>query len=106
MYIYISVAIIAATRGDLLRMSGLQNKSAGAGLVCVAFTFKTTPALATCQPQCECPETIPPSPSVIHMSDEELGCPGNYPWEIIILLLDVGSIPLSSNGNSNMYNNT
>ena len=41
-----------------------------------------TPALATCQPQCECPETIPPSPSIIHMSDEELGCPGNFRREI------------------------
>ena len=37
-----------------------------------------TPALATCQPRCECPETIPLSPSIIHMSDEELGCPENY----------------------------
>ena len=37
-----------------------------------------TPALATCQPQCECPETIPPSPSINHMSDEELGCPRNF----------------------------
>ena len=37
-----------------------------------------TPALATCQPQCECPETIPPSPGIIHMSDEELGCPKNF----------------------------
>ena len=42
-----------------------------------------TPALATCQPQCECPETIPLSPSIIHMSDEELGCPGNYHQGII-----------------------
>ena len=37
-----------------------------------------TPALATHQPRCECSETIPPSPSIIHMSDEELGCPRNY----------------------------
>ena len=42
-----------------------------------------TPALATCQPRCECPETIPLSPSIIHMSDEELGCPGNYRQGII-----------------------
>ena len=41
-----------------------------------------TPALATCQPPCECPETIPPSPNIIHMSDEELGCPGNFRREI------------------------
>ena len=40
----------------------------------------STPALATCQPQCECPQTIPPSPSIIHMSDEELGCPRNFRW--------------------------
>merc|ERR1711978_447591 len=42
------------------------------------FNCNDTPALATCQPQCECPETIPPSPSIIHMSDEELGCPKNF----------------------------
>ena len=42
-----------------------------------------TPALATCQPRCECPETIPLSSSIIHMSDEELGCPGNYRQGII-----------------------
>ena len=41
-----------------------------------------TPALATCQPRCECAETISPCPSIIHMSDEELGCPGNYRWGI------------------------
>ena len=40
--------------------------------------YDITPALATCQPRCECAESIPPSPSIIHMSDEELGCPGNY----------------------------
>ena len=42
-----------------------------------------TPALATCQPRDESSETIPLSPSIIHMSDEELGCPGNYRWRII-----------------------
>ena len=42
-----------------------------------------TPALATCQPRCECPETIPLSSSIIHMSDEELGCPRNYRQGII-----------------------
>ena len=47
------------------------------------FKLPYTPALATCQPRCECPETIPLSPSIIHMSDEELGCPGNYRQGII-----------------------
>ena len=42
-----------------------------------------TPALATCQPRDECSETIPLSPCIIHMSDEELGCPGNYRQGII-----------------------
>ena len=42
-----------------------------------------TPALATCQPRDESSETIPLSPSIIHMSDEELGCPRNYRWRII-----------------------
>ena len=42
-----------------------------------------TPALATCQPRDESSETIPLSPSIIHMSDEELGCPGNFRWGII-----------------------
>ena len=42
-----------------------------------------TPALAACQPRCECPETISLSSSNIHMSDEELGCPGNYRQGII-----------------------
>ena len=37
-----------------------------------------TPALATCQPQDESSETIPLAPSIIHMSDEELGCPRNF----------------------------
>ena len=45
--------------------------------------IELTPALATCQPRDESSETIPLSPSIIHMSDEELGCPGNYRWEII-----------------------
>ena len=44
---------------------------------------KCTPALATCQPRDESSETIPLSPSIIHMSDEELGCPRNYRWRII-----------------------
>ena len=44
----------------------------------LVFLSPCTPALATCQPQCEWPETIPPSPSIIHMSDEELGCPRNF----------------------------
>ena len=46
-------------------------------------TSQITPALATCQPQDESSETIPLSPSIIHMSDEELGCPGNYRLRII-----------------------
>ena len=37
-----------------------------------------TPALAACQPRCGCAETIPPSPTIIHMPDEELGCPRNF----------------------------
>ena len=49
----------------------------------VIITSCSTPALATCQPQDESSETIPLSPSIIHMSDEELGCPGNYRWRII-----------------------
>ena len=48
-------------------------------LISVSFLIcDITPALATCQPQCECPQTIPPSRSIIHMSDEELGCPRNF----------------------------
>ena len=42
------------------------------------FHIKFTPCLATCQPQCEWLQTIPPSLRIIHMSDEELGWPGNY----------------------------
>ena len=44
---------------------------------------KGTPCLATRQPRCESSETIPPSHSIIHMSDEELGYPGNYRQGII-----------------------
>ena len=51
-------------------------------LDCVV-TNSFTPALANCQPGCESAETIPLSPSIIHMSDEELGCPGNYRQGII-----------------------
>ena len=42
-----------------------------------------TPTLATCQPRRECAETIPLSSSIIHMSDEELGCPGNIARELL-----------------------
>merc|ERR1712155_453951 len=52
-------------------------------LIIVIPKFPFTPALATCQPQDESSETIPLSPSIIHTSDEELGCPGNYRWGII-----------------------
>ena len=37
-----------------------------------------TPALATSQPQCEFPETIPTSPIIIHTADERFLCPGKY----------------------------
>ena len=50
---------------------------------CCKMKKESTPALATCQPRDESSETIPLSPSIIHMSDEELGCPGNYRWGII-----------------------
>ena len=46
--------------------------------ISIITTYLLTPALATCQPQCECSQTIPPSPSIIHTSDEEYGCPRNY----------------------------
>ena len=42
---------------------------------------RNTPCLATCQPLCECSQTIPPSPSIIHTSDEELGCCRHFCWE-------------------------
>ena len=48
------------------------------GILIFVNYLSYTPALATFQPQCEWPETIPPSPSIIHMSDEELGCPRNF----------------------------
>ena len=55
-----------------------------ASQVCYNLLLKLhpTPCLATCQPHCESSWTIPPSPSIIHTSDEELGFPRNYRWEI------------------------
>ena len=52
-------------------------------LILIGPMVSRTPALATCQPRCESAETIPLSPSIIHTSDEELGCPGNYRLRII-----------------------
>ena len=45
--------------------------------------FSVTPALATSQPQCEFPETIPTSPIIIHKADEGFICLGKYRLRII-----------------------
>ena len=42
-----------------------------------------TPALATSQPQCEFPETIPNFPIIIHTADEGFICPRKYRLQII-----------------------
>ena len=47
------------------------------------LTYKYTPALATSQPQCEFPETIPTSPIIIHTADVGFIGPGKYRLQII-----------------------
>ena len=45
--------------------------------------YCSTPALATSQPQCEFPETIPTSQIIIHTADEGFICPRKYRLRII-----------------------
>ena len=62
-----------------------------------------TPALATSQPQCEFPETIPTSPIIIHTADEGFMSPGKYRLRIIAQWQKFqGNLQIQENGISGL----